>query len=96
MGTFSVYFPEVIFNDFLEPSFGGPRWRVGAHGDQKVTQKKPKGCQKQENLDSAEPWFLDDPTVVLLHSRVPGGSGGALFACFLLGPLSGRGLERHF
>ena len=42
----------------------------------------PKGSKKQENRDSAEPWFLDDPIVVLLHSRVPGGSGGALFARF--------------
>ena len=28
-----VYFPEVMFDDFLEPSFWGPRWRFGAHGD---------------------------------------------------------------
>ena len=77
-----MYFPEVIFDDFLEPSFWGPRWRFGAHGDQKVSRKEPKGSQKRENSDSAEPWFLDDPIVVLLHYRVPGGSGGALFAHF--------------
>ena len=40
--TFSVYFPEVIFDDLLEPSFWGPRWRFGAHGDQKVFQKGAK------------------------------------------------------
>ena len=50
MGTFSVYFPEVIFNDFLEPSFGGPRWRFGAHGDQKVTQKETKRQSKTRKL----------------------------------------------
>ena len=50
MGTFSVYFPEVIFNDFLESSFGGPRWRFGAHGDQKVTQKETKRQSKTIKL----------------------------------------------
>ena len=44
--TFSVYFPEVIFDDFLEPTFWGPRWRFGVHVDQKVAQKGAKSQQK--------------------------------------------------
>ena len=84
---------------FWKPLFGGLGGVLVPTVTKKYPKRKPKGMQKRENSDSAEPWFLDDPTVVLLHSRVLGSPEAHFLLAFFgtsLGKGSGEALFRIF
>ena len=84
----------IIFSMFFwNPLFRGLGGILGPTVTKTAPKREPKGSQKREKSDSAEPRFLEDPTMVLLDFRVPGGSGCTLFARFFLG-LSREGVWR--